>query len=175
MYVSISLLRNVEGGDPSPHASKKQKKCGSCHSFLTDLDPHSECNTRGNQLRGGGGGNKSGKVCPEVPSSPKADSPGRLRLAALESGFSSFKTEISSMFASLTGRLTASHPPDPKAGGSRLQDGGAHGGEIFPSRELEDPLASQRPFTGLLGPSTLPLVGRAPGCDLSGPSCVMEP
>ena len=53
MYVSISLLRNVEGGDPSPHASKKQKKCGSCHSFLTDLDPHSECNKRGNQLRGG--------------------------------------------------------------------------------------------------------------------------
>ena len=72
---------------------------------------------------------------------------------ALESGFSSFNTEIASMFASLTGRLTASHPPDPKAGGSRLQDGGAHGGEIFPSRELEDPLASQR----------------------SGPSSVMEP
>ena len=53
MYVSISLLRNVEGGDPSSHTSKKQKKCGSCHSFLTDLDPHSECNKRGNQLRGG--------------------------------------------------------------------------------------------------------------------------
>ena len=51
------------------------------------------------------------------------------------------RTEITSMFASLSGRLTASQPPDPKAGGSRLQDGGAHGGEIFPSRELEDPLA----------------------------------
>ena len=38
---------------PSPHASKKQKKCGSCHSFLTDLDPYSECNKRGHQLRGG--------------------------------------------------------------------------------------------------------------------------
>ena len=76
------------------------------------------------------------------------------------------------MFASLTGRLTASHPPDPKAGGSRLQDRGAHGGEIFPSQELEDPLASQRPF---MGPSALPLVGRAPGCDLSGPNRVMEP
>ena len=74
---------------PSPHSSKKQKKCGSCHSFLTDLDPHSECNKRGNQLRGGG--NKSGKVCPEVPSSPKADSPGRSRLAALEAGLSSFR------------------------------------------------------------------------------------
>ena len=68
------------------------------------------------------------------------------------------------------GRLTASHPPDPKTGGSRLQDGGAHGGEIFLSRELEDPLSSQR-----LGSSALPLVGRAPGCDLSGPSRVMEP
>ena len=106
---------------------------------------------------------------------PKAESPGRLRLASLESGFSSFRTEMASMFASLTGRLTASHPPDPKAGGSRLQDGGAHGGEIFPSQELEDPLASQQPFTGLLGPSALPLVGRAPGCDLSDPSHVMEP
>ena len=79
------------------------------------------------------------------------------------------------MFTSLMGRLTASHPPDLKAGGSRLQDGGAHGGEIFHSRELEDPLASQRPFTGPLGPSALPLVGRAPGCDLSVPSRVMEP
>ena len=68
-----------------------------------------------------------------------------------------------------------SQPPDPKAGGSRLQDGGAHGGEIFPSQELEDPLASQQPLTGLLGPSALPLVGRAPGCDLSDPSHVMEP
>ena len=25
MYVSISLLRNIEGGDPSPYASKKQR------------------------------------------------------------------------------------------------------------------------------------------------------
>ena len=47
MYGSISLLRNVEGGDPSPHASKKQKKYGSCHSFLTDLDLHSKCNKGG--------------------------------------------------------------------------------------------------------------------------------
>ena len=79
------------------------------------------------------------------------------------------------MFASLSGRLMASHPPDPKAGGSRHCDGGAHGGEICPSRELEDPLASQQPCPGLLGPSALPLVGRAPGCDLSDPSQVMEP
>ena len=110
---------------------------------------------RGIQLRGGGG--KPGKVCPDVPSTPKAESPGSLRLAALESGFSSFKTEIASIFVSLTGRLTASHPPDPKAGGSRLQDGGAHGGGIFTSQELEDPLAIQPPWArrlchSLVGP-----------------------
>ena len=61
-------------------------------------------------------------------------------------------------------------PPDPKDGGSRHCDGVAHGGEICPSRELEDPLASQQPCPGLLGPSALPLVGSAPGCDLSDPS-----
>ena len=43
------------------------------------------------------------------------------------------------------------------------------------SRELDDPLASQQPCRGLLGPEALPLVGRAPGCDLSDPSQVMEP
>ena len=66
-------------------------------------------------------------------------------------------------------------PPDHKADGSRHCDGVAHGGEICPSRELEDPLASQQPCRGLLGPEALPLVGRAPGCDLSDPSQVMEP
>ena len=49
MYLFLLGMSKVE----TPHASKKQKKCGSCHSFLTDLDPHSECNKRGNQLRGG--------------------------------------------------------------------------------------------------------------------------
>ena len=71
------------------------------------------------------------------------------------------------MFVSLTGCLTASDPPDSNATGSRLQGGGAHGG-IFPSRELEDPLASQRP-----DPTARPLVGVAAGCDLSEPSRVM--
>ena len=95
------------------------------------------------------------------------------------------RTEITSLFASLMGRLTASlsgrreashpPPPDPKAGRSRHCDGGAHGGEICPSRELEDPLASQQPCRGLLGQEALPLVGGAPGCDLSDPSQVMEP
>ena len=38
---------------------------------------------------------------------------------------------------SLSGRLTAFHPPDHKAGGSRHRDGGAHGGEIcWESRKL---------------------------------------
>ena len=89
------------------------------------------------------------------------------------------RTEITSLFVSLMGRLTASHPPppppDPKAGGSRHCDGGAHGGEIYHSRELEDPLASQQPCRGLLGQEALPLIGGAPGCDLSDPSQVMEP
>ena len=66
-------------------------------------------------------------------------------------------------------------PPDPKAGGSSHCDRVAHGGEICPSQKLEDPLASQQPCRGLLGPEALPLVGRAPGCDLSDPSQVMEP
>ena len=42
------------------------------------------------------------------------------------------------MFASLTGRLMAPHPPDSKATGSRLQGGGAHGGGILPSQELDE-------------------------------------
>ena len=122
------------------------------------------------------GGSKSGKAaalsghCPDAPSTSKAESPGRSRLAALESGFSSFRAEMASMFASLQGRLTASHPPGPKADESRHCDGGARGGEIFP----EVPLASQQPCPGLLGPEALPLVGGAPGCDSSDPSHVME-
>ena len=44
MYVSILFLGMSKVETPSPHASKKQKKCGTCHSFLTDLDPHPECN-----------------------------------------------------------------------------------------------------------------------------------
>ena len=29
---------------PSPHSSRKHdKKCGSCHSFLSELDPHPVC------------------------------------------------------------------------------------------------------------------------------------
>ena len=201
MYLFFFLGMSKVVDTPSPHSSRNQKKCGSCHSFLTDLDPHPDCSkcvprgcsrespcshcaplsadawkkwerqqcskrssssTKGpKEDSAKGGGNKSGKVCPDVPSTPKAESPGRLRLAAFESGFSSFKTDIASMFASLTGRLMASHPPDSNATGSHLQGGGAHGGGIFPSQELEDPLASQRPF-----PTALPLVGRAAGCDL---------
>ena len=43
MYLSHFLgMSKVE--TPSPHASRKQKKCGTCHSFLSKLDPHPECN-----------------------------------------------------------------------------------------------------------------------------------
>ena len=42
MYLSHFLgMSKVE--NPSPHASMKQKG-GSCHSFLSELDPHPECN-----------------------------------------------------------------------------------------------------------------------------------
>ena len=165
MYLFLFLGMSKVVDTPSPHSSRKQKKCGSCHSFLTDLDPHPDCSKcvprgcsrespcshcapshrthgrngsassaqngplrprrgpRGGDSAKGGGGNKPGKVCPDVPSTPKAESPGRLRLAALESGFSSFKTEIASMFASLTGRPTASHPPDSKTGRSVYRTG----------------------------------------------------
>ena len=75
------------------------------------------------------------------------------------------------MFASLQRRLTASHPPGPETDESRHCDGDARGGGTFP----KDPLASQQPCPGLLGPEALPLVGGAPGCDLSDPSHVMEP
>ena len=42
MYLFLFLgMSKVE--TPSPHSSRKQKKCGSCHTFLTDLDPHPDC------------------------------------------------------------------------------------------------------------------------------------
>ena len=75
------------------------------------------------------------------------------------------------MFASLQGRLTASHPPGLATEEARHRDGGARGVETC----ADDPLASQQPCLGLLGPEALPLVGRTPGCDLSDPSHVMEP
>ena len=75
------------------------------------------------------------------------------------------------MFASLQGRFTASHPPGLVTEEARHRDGGARGVETC----ADDPLASQQPCLGLLGPEALPLVGKAPGCDLSDPSHVMEP
>ena len=81
------------------------------------------------------------------------------------------------MFANLTGRFTASHPPDSNTTGSRLEGGGgvAHGG-VFPSQELADPPASQRCLTALLGPTARPLIsGIAAGCSLSGTGQVAGP
>ena len=75
------------------------------------------------------------------------------------------------MFASLQGRFTASHPPGLVTEEACHRDGGARGVETC----ADDPLASQQPCLGLLGPEALPLVGKAPGCDLSDPSHVMEP
>ena len=171
-----------------PRECSKELPCSHCASLSPDAwkkwerqqaSRRSSSSTKGpkGDSAKGGGGDKSGKAtapsghCPDVPSTPKAESPGRSRLAALESGFSSFRAEMASMFASLQGRLTASHPPGPKADESRHCDGGARGVEIFP----EVPLASQQPCQGLLGPEALPLVGGAPGCDSSDPSHVMEP
>ena len=64
---------------------------------------------KGIRPRGGGQiweGNGPLGALPRCSFNPKAESPGRSRLAALESGFSSFRAEMASMFASLQGRLT---------------------------------------------------------------------
>ena len=169
-----------------PRECSRELPCSHCASLSLDAwkkwerqqaSRMSSSSTKGPKGDSAKGGSKSEKAaalpghCPDAPSTSKAESPGRSRLAALESGFSSFRAEMASMFASLQGRLTASHPPGSKADESRHCDGGARGGETFP----EDPLASQQPCPGLLGPEALPLVGGAPGCDLSDPSHVMEP
>ena len=115
MYVSISSFLGMSRAEtPSPaHSSKKgQVKCGLCHSFMSDLDPHPECSNclprsccmgspcplcaplsqdmwkkwelqqtvksplrprrdPGGISKGGGGGNKAGKVYPAVPLYPQ--------------------------------------------------------------------------------------------------------
>ena len=77
------------------------------------------------------------------------------------------------MFASLTGRFTASHPPDSNTDGSRLQ--GVACGGVIPSQELADPPASQRRLTAPLDSTAMPLGGMAAGCNLSEPSRVAGP
>ena len=69
--------------------------------------------SKGDLVKGGGGGDKTGKVCPVVPPSPDTRSPGSSRLEALEAGLFLFlfKSEIASMFSNLTGQLTASRRP----------------------------------------------------------------
>ena len=113
---------------PSPLASKKHdKRCDSCHAYVSELDPHPVClkcvprecsrelpcshcaslsldawkkwerqqasrrsssSTKGPKGDSAKGGSKSGKVtalpghCPDAPSTSKAESPGRSRLAA---------------------------------------------------------------------------------------------
>ena len=46
---------------------------------------------------------------------------------------------------------------------------------FVPHGNWRTPLLANSPSRGLLGPEALPLIGRAPGCDLSDPSHVMEP
>ena len=64
------------------------------------------------------------------------------------------------MFTSLTGRFTASQTPIPM--GTAYKAGEAPSG-VFPSRELEDPLASQRHLAVLLDPTARPCVVRPLG------------
>ena len=47
MYLFLFLGMSKVVDTPSPHSSRKQKKCGSCHSFLTDLDPHPSASLEG--------------------------------------------------------------------------------------------------------------------------------
>ena len=137
-----------------PRECSKELPCSQCASLSPDAwkkwerqqaSRRSSSSTKGPKGDSAKGGSKSGKAtapsghCPDVPSTSKAESPGRSRLAALETGFSSFRAEMASMFASLQGRLTASHPPGPKADESRHCDGGARGGEIFPEVPLLPP------------------------------------
>ena len=94
------------------------------------------------------------------------------------------KSEVTSMVASLTGRLTAFHPPPPpqitKPAGPVIATGFIATGlltvaRFVPHGNWRTHLLANSPVGGLLGPEALPLVGRAPGCDLSDPSQVMEP
>ena len=78
------------------------------------------------------------------------------------------------MFASLTGRFTASHPPDSNADGSRLEGRVAHS-RVLPSPELADPPASQQCLTAPLGPTAIPPSGIAMGRSLSDSSQVAGP
>ena len=112
------------------------------------------------------------KVCPEVPSTSKAESPGRLRLAALESGFSSFKTEITSMFASLTDASRRPTPQIPMPLGPACKCSRRRN---FPSRELEDPLLANGPSRGRWTRRLCHSLVGPPGFDLSEPSRVMGP
>ena len=120
------------------------------------------------------GGNKPGKVCPDVPSTPKAESPGRLRLVALESGFSSFRKwkwpPCSRVSRGASRRPT---PQIPKSAVPVIVTGVLTVARFVPHRNWRTPLLANSP--GLLGPSALPLIGGAPGCDLSDPSHMMEP
>ena len=153
-----------------PRECSKESPCSHCASLSLDAwkkwerqqaSKRSSSSTKGPKGDSAKGGNKSGKVtassghCPVVPSTPKAESPGRLRLAALESGFSSFKTEIASMFASLQGRFTAGPIPQiPKPAGPVYKTGVLTVERFFPHGNWRTHLLanSPRPCHSLVGP-----------------------
>ena len=104
----------------------------------------SSLTTRGNQLRGGG---DSGKVCPDVPSTPKAESPGRLRLAALESGFS-VETEIPPCSRVSRDGSRRPTPQIPKPAGPVYKTGVLTVAIFFPHRNWRSPLLASGPSRG---------------------------
>ena len=140
---------------PSPHSSRKQKKCGSCHSFLAELDPHlnySKCVPRGCSRESpcshwapslrthGRNGSASTPLCPRRGPRGIQLRGGGTNLGRYAQMF--LQPPKPNLPVSSLGTPHGVPPPDSKTGGSRLQEG---------------------------GPS------RAAGCDLSEPSRVMGP
>ena len=82
------------------------------------------------------------------------------------------RTEITSLFASLMGCLTACLPQIPKPAGPVIATGVLTVARFVPHGNWRTHLLANSPVGGCWA---LPLVGGAPGCDLSDPSQVMEP
>ena len=192
MYLFLFLGMSKVVDMPSPHSSRKQKKCGSCHSFLTDLDPHPDCSKcvprgysrespcshcaplsqdawkkwerqqcskwsssstkgpRGIQLRGGGGTNL-GRYAQMFLLPPKPNLPVGWDSRPWNRAFRPFRDSRDSSQRP-TPQIPKPAGPVYKTGCSRQRD--------FSLTGTGGPLASQGPDAG---------------CDLSGPSRVMEP
>ena len=155
---------------PSPHASKKHdKRCDSCQSYVSELDPHPVCLKCVPREC-----NKELPCSHCAPLSLDAWKRWERQQASRKSSSTTKGSKgDSAKGGSKSGKAAApsGHPPGLATEEARHRDGGARGVETC----ADDPLASQQPCLGLLGPEALPLVGRTPGCDLSDPSHVMEP